>query len=348
MPDPTPKPPLPDVTVTSATQTDAEVRASLGEPPVVEEKPPVVEKTDEEKAQDAEALEVDQHLDKVEPPKAGETAEEKASRQKRATGKVLKEIALRKQAEERADAAERELKELRTRHQAPKPAPTPGAKAPDAPIADGKDSAPKFEFPTFDEYQEKNPDADLRDYTIALTDARTEFLQTRATERATADAVAASERELTTTHKSAEAEFRAAHPDYEEKLKNVVLPPDKEPGVRDPLVRDLEVMVLKAGKEGPAILYFLGQNPAEVTRLTSAQSRTELAMTFGEIRGAARASLASPSGDLPKPKPKTHAPAPITPTPGEHKTERSLQDIADEDEDADAYIAAVKKRGRAS
>lgn len=342
----------PDITVTSTTQTEEQVRAELGvpEPEAKPPVPPVAEKTPEQQeVEDADAA-LQQEVDKIEPPKAGETADEKRVRQSRGTKKILKEIALRKQAEDRADAAERELKTLRTSPPAPKPAPTPAAKAPDAPPADGTPPAQKFEFPTFDEFQEQNPDADLRDYTIALTDARTEFNKARDREQHEADARAAEERELTTTFQTAQTEFETEHPDYREKLRSIALPPNRQDGSRPPILDDLEELVVKAGKDGPKVLYHLGTHPDETKRLLSARNHGELLLTFGEVRYAARTSLtaAPAAADPPVTTPKTKAPAPISPTPGEHKTERTLQEIADEGEDADAYIERRQPKRRAS
>lgn len=347
------KPAAPDITVTSTTQTEEQLRAENGlEPENVVESPPA-EKSAEQLEIDAADAELQQEVDKVEPPKADETADEKRLRQSRGTKKILTEIARRKQAEdaktkadERADAAERELRTLRT---SPTPKPTPGHK-PDAPTADGTDSAPKFAFPTFDEYQETNPDADLRDFTIALNNAQWEFNTARATERHAADAAVASQRARKTTYATATTEFTAEHPDYVEALKAIVMPPDldREKGIRDPRVDDLEDLVLKSGKDGPKVLYYLGKHPEEAARLFDAETPRELTLVFGELRYAAKTSLAAAPIPGPLTKPKPRAPAPISETPGEHKTERTLQEIAEDGEDADAYIAKVKALQRAS
>lgn len=338
-----------DITVTSATQSEAQLAADLGlDVPKPADPPPVdpAAKVDDPAPPADDAATVEAELDKLDPPtKPNETPEEQRQRRGRQTGKVLKEIALRKQAEERATKAETELAALRAHK--PPVAPAPPAPAavtqPAAPATAPaqKPGAPTFTFATFEEFQEQHPEADIRDYTIALSDARDTFRENLKA----AEAQRAAHETAISTFQTAEQAFKAAHPDYDEKLTSIKLPPDGPNGERNPLTRDLEALVTKAGKDGAPILYFLGTHPEEAARLMAAENKGELLTLFGEMRFAARAAqtaqVATPPAE-PKPAapltPQSRAPAPVSGVPGSTTVVKTAADLADE-EDADAYIA---------
>lgn len=369
-----------DITVTSTTQTPEQLAKDLGvepEAPVLPEASATTEEGGEPVAKVDEISEFDKKLDELEPPtKADETPAEKAERRSRSTSKVLKEIALRKQAddkakaaEERAAKAEKELNELRAKPPAAKapdaPVTAPPAKPADAPLAAGTKPAQDFEFPTWEEYQEQHPEADIREYTIALSDARDDFRSAKKAHEAAVAAAQKEDEEAFTTFSTAVTEFKASHADYETVLDAIALPPDVvDPKTgkpsRDPLVVDLERLVTKAGAVGPEVLYYLGQpeHKAEATRLLASKSPTALHLAFGEICGTVRAlkgrAAAAPATEITEPpapaRPVSKAPAPVSPIPAGSSAAKTATDIGnDDDEDADAYIdkrrASMRRAG---
>jgi len=327
-----------DITVTSATRSEAESRADFGLPP--EEKPPVTpppaEGTPPPIAAEGDAdAELAAALDTIEPPAAGETPDQKKARQSRSTKQILKNIALRKQAEDRAVAAERELDRLRTAPPKAEVPPTPAPK-PGAPPAAGSSAAPEFTFPTWEVYQGDHPDAEYHTYIDERSDARYAFNDQQRQVKDRQDARDRAEHNARVTFSSEETSFKAAHPDYDEKVTAFTF----EDG---PTVVPIQQLVLKAGKDGPAILYYLATHGDDATRLLQSRTPGELLETFGEIKYAAKVAATPPAapvaGPAPPKKPTSTAPAPVSTPKGSADATRSLHAIAEDDEDADAYIA---------
>jgi len=325
------------ITVTSATQSEADVRASL-EPaaPAAPEAAPeqVIEQEADSPKTDAEVSEAARTL-----------------RRSRSEKKVLKEIALRKQAEERAFRLEQQLAEHTA---AARPAtPTPSAPAADAAPAAAPLAAPQFTFPTFDEYQAKHPDADYDAYQDARSDARDAWRE--GVKRATAahearkEAVLASRRaeaEAAATYETHKEAFAAKHPDYDEVLNRVQLPAVLDAQGRKvdaPVVGPFRDLLLRAGADAPQILYYLGQHPDVADRVFTSRGPADLIATFTEVKlravGPSSARPPTPAAAARPSRPVTDAPPPLSAVPGGATHIPSLQQLADGDDDADAYIA---------
>ena len=329
MPEPT------TITVTSATQSEADVRASLDLPEVAPEVAP---------EQDAEQ-EADSPKTDAEVSEAARTL-----RRSRSEKKVLKEIALRKQAEDRAFRLEQEL--ARARATPPVAAPTPSAPVADVAPAAAPLAAPQFAFPTFDEYQAKHPDADYDAYQDARADARDAWRE--GVKRATAAHEARQEAALAARRAEAQAAadyeshkdaFVAQHPDYDEVLAQVPLPSTvnaRGERVDAAVVGPFRDLLYRIGPQAPQLLYYLGQHPDEAERIFASAGPADLIATFTEVKLKA---VGPPSG-RPTPvaaarpsRPMTDAPAPLSAVPGGAHHTPSLQQLADGDDDADAYIA---------
>jgi hypothetical protein len=338
------------ITVTTATQTPEQVRANFGIEPPAEEKPPVAAVA--AVAEPTAEAELEAELDKQEPPKADETPDQRTARRSRATKQILKQISLRKAAEERATKAETENATLR---QAAKAATPPtlgdGTKKPDDATAAAIPAAPEFTFPTWEEWSTKNPDAEYHQYTDARTDARYAFNdhQRQAEETRTRDT--AKRKEGFDALKAHEAAFTTDHPDYDDVIATISIA-----GVDPSLIVDLQALLVKSGVAAPGINYFLGKNPDEAQRLLRSANRAAMTETFGEIKYAAKAqSVAQPAAEpaaaapvRPAAKPATNAPAPVSETRGAATSTRTTQQLAEDDDDADAYIAARTRELRAA
>jgi hypothetical protein len=125
-------------------------------------------------------------------------------------------------------------------------------------------------------------------------------------------------------------------------------------------LRAFRVAMLYEGAGAPPILYFLGKNPDEVARLSTARNPAQLYSLMGEFRHAAKVALsatpgaaaaapaagAAPAAAAAPPKPKPGAPAPLTAVAGAATHSRSASQIAEDDEDADAYIEARRDEQR--
>lgn len=333
------------ITVTTATQTPDEVRANLGlepETPPEAVVPPAV----------PEPSPLEAELDRLEPPVADETPVQKTERRSRSEKKVLREIALRKQAEDRATAAERELADLRRAQ----PPPSPPAPKPGATPAAVTPAAPTFTFPTFEQYQTDHPDVDYEAYSDLRTDARFEWNREK-TERDTQQRnEQARFRQAQDAADAAAVTFKAEHPDYEQVLDQVkILDTPATKGFAEgtsPIQQLLAQSPLRA-----QILYYLGSHPEDAARLMQAPTPGELHEIFGEIKYAVKASApspAAPAGHEPTPpaprppKPVTEAPAPLSAVAGGASPTRTLQSLAAQSEDADDYIAERKRLMRAS
>lgn len=213
----------------------------------------------------------------------------------------------------------------------------------------------KFAFKTWEQYQEENPDADFTDYTDARSDARDVFKEEQRQASLKADGETRAKTEFETRVKNESAAqmahveaFTERYPDFQEKTAAVKVD-DRSPFY--PLVANL---LRQAGADCPKVMYYLADRPEDVTRLMNAASVVAAIETFGELKYAAR--LAYPDTDTtsdaeiddeaPVPLPKktaarasTNASTPLSGVRGRTTTTQSLQDLADEDDDADKYIA---------
>lgn len=348
-----------DITVTTATQSEAEVRAHFG----VKDDEKVTpadgdKKTDEGKKAEPAAAVVD---GEEEAPTANETAEQRAARESRNKTRGEKRVEsfeqkiarLRREQGDLERDIDSKKKQLAAPAAAPVTTPTPGGeKKPDA-----KADERTFAFPKWEEWQKQpgNEDKDFEDYTDARTDARYTFNDTQARERDARARYVAQRQEEVTRFKSHEDAFRKDHADYDAVLAAVPL-------IEGPAVAVIQRLLAKQGDLAPAILYHLGQHPDDATRLMTAPSPEVLLEEFGALKHIVKAGLstspagADKGGGTPAPdaatkpapaaaapsKPVSDAPAPVSQLPGGASPGRTLQHIAEEDDDADAYI---EKRG---
>lgn len=355
-----PQGPPPDITVTTATQTEAQVRENLGVPaePVADVKPEPVVKAEEAEADspkpDAEVSEAARKL------RSSRSDERKAKIQREIDDAVKEREAVRGEAaRERAEVAR--LKKEREGLASP-PAEKPGDVTAQ-PAAVAGPAAPKFDFPIYADWLAKNPTLDYDDYQDARTDARYAFNRHVERETEQRDRWMAERRRISEENTAHAAKFKEAHPDYEEKLTAVQMPMrQKEDGTFEPwpVAMDLNELIMESGADGPAILYHLANHPAKVDALMNSPDKTKLALAFGKIlsiveseRNAAPVSAVpvAPAAPLalvpPPPKPVTDAPAPVSQTPGSAQSTRSLAQLAASTDDADAYIAERKRQQRA-
>lgn len=350
------------ITVTTATRTPEQVRADFGMEPTAEDLADAIttvhadEKAEAEKAAAAAtaASPLEQELDRIEPPTSDETPAQKAERRDRSTKKILKEIALRKQAEDRAEAAEQALAAERAK-QTPPPA---GDKKADAPIAAAA-AAPTFTFPSFPDYQEQHPDAEWDDYNDARTDARYAWNEEQRAITARRTQAQQAEHEVLTKAQASAATFKETHPDYDTvvALKTPSFPEGHaRAGQPTDQVIALRQLVLEQGEKTPAFLYYLGSHPDETQKFFDAATPAHTLRLFGKLESTVEAWLAAPPPAPPPekkaaaatPKPVTNAPAPLSEVKGGAEHLRSLASLAEDDDDADAYIARRKQEMRAA
>lgn len=356
MPDETPLISDDDITVTSATERPAQAETPVEKPA---EKPAegaaagaeqpageaAVEKPAGEAAvEDDEDPEVQAELDKIEPPKPGETPAEKKARNRRSQKVILKNIGLRKDAEKKAADLQRKLDDLQ------RTPPSAGDKKADDPPAAGTKAAsePTFEFPSWEKYQEDHPEAAYEEYQDARSDARYAFNRDKDAAVARTTAREASERKLTEDFLGHEATFKATHADYDDVLAAATFP-------ESPAVPHVQKLIARAGALGPAILYHIASHPEDAKALFEAPSPGALLEAFGElkatVKGSSAAAPAPGSGASPKPaappKPSSDAPAPVSGLPGGAHTGRSLASVAADNEDADEYIGVRTQQLRA-
>lgn len=233
----------------------------------------------------------------------------------------------------------------------------PPAAAPVAPLA----AAPPvktFTFETFEQWQEQHPDGDFVGYTMALNTAQWGFFQKQADDDRHQKAEAARYSEGLTKAQASVASYKATHPDYEAHVSTLRWDPES------PQVRDLHGLLIDHPEDAPAVLDYLGTHPEAVAQILTANAQSKLYMAFASIQTEVRlaAKAASISGGTPPAAvvpsapapvaaaaPVTDAPAPATQVKGGAAHTRTLQQIADDGEDADAYIAARQppKRQRA-
>lgn len=253
----------------------------------------------------------------------------------------------------------------------------PAAPPPAAAPAPAAAAAPTpFEFPEFEEWEQKNSGKSFTAYMNARDDARDQWKTER--DRTASQAQRDSERQAEQQRdyadgvqkfSAAQDTFKAEHADYDAVLMATRYPAGTPPRLLDTVER----LVLRSAADGPKILYFLGKNPDDAARLFNAPNMGVLLETFGEVKyaalkasgmstAAATAAVASTATAAPvatpapapaaaaaaPSQPVSSAPAPVTQVPGGAHSTRSLQSIADDSDDADSYIAerrAQQKRG---
>lgn len=362
-----------DITVTTATRTEDEVRTALGVP--VEKKtdaPPVDEKKADEPPAATPELEEEADSDAPDPDvseaarklRSGRADVRKTRLRDDITlyedniralgGKVPAPLEKKEYANAQAeiDALARRRNELlrefnKTLKAKPaKPAVAAPPARPAAPVAaDGQPAAadpnaPTFEFPSFDDWQAKHADKDYTDYQDARTDARHDFNRRVDAYHADQAAQVQQQRDAVTTVESAIETFKVEHPDYDEVTSACNLD-----ALGPHRLNVLRAAMLREGANAPALLYHLATNPTEVSRLAETRTPADLLAAVGEIRFAARtpapaaAAPAAAVAPAPPAKPITRAPAPMQTVGGSATPTRTAADAANDTEDADEYIA---------
>lgn len=255
------------------------------------------------------------------------------------------------------DAERAELARLKTEREAlTRPAGTP-ATTPETPAVP---AAPTFKFSTWEEWQEKHPDSSFTDFTDERSDARDVWKEDQRQQAAEQDQARQREEQrqaqrteaVTAIQRSTET-FKATHADFDEVVNGI------EIDMRKPQAVDLQSALIDAKDATPAIQYFLGTHQDELDKLLAAPTRSAFNRLFGQIELKATQASA-PAGETrreapaapPAPAPVAHspvtnAPAPMAPLGGGAATSRSLQAIAADSENADAYIAIRKQQTRA-
>lgn len=371
MPRPTPTKFEDSITVTTATRSEDEVRASLGvekpaaeavETPAGEETPPEkVAKTAGEEveadpviAQEADSAKTDQEVSD-----AARTLRQ--SRLGKKTSRLDADIALYednvkrlggkpKAFEKRAYANGQAEIDHKTRHRhelleqfntiLKTPPAKPAASAPPPPAppvarTDGK--APEFKYPTWEQYQVEHPEAEYTEYVDARSDAREAFKRQITTSEEQITARKTWEADAVKTFTTSVESFKADHADYDDATKVIEL---EKLGFDPDRISFFRHLVLRDGANAPASLYFLAQpaNREYLDRMLQVSNPADFSALWGEIRYAARVSFATPpaSREAAKPteaeaKPRTSAPAPLSAPQGSATHTRSLQTIAEED-----------------
>jgi hypothetical protein len=194
---------------------------------------------------------------------SGEEDEERTDKSVKGVQKRIDELTkARREAERRAEEAERKLAET----QGSRPA---KENAPAAPIVEGK---PKLEdFNTLEEFQE------------ALTDWKIDQRETARESKAREEVgkAAWSERETT---------FKEAHADYDEVLEKIAIP------AKAPALQAIQAAVAKGG---PELLYHLGQNPEDVARIAGL-APLDAVLELGQIMAGFGGKKATPEKPQPK------------------------------------------------
>lgn len=222
----------------------------------------------------------------------------------------------------------------------------------DKPAGDKTPEAKKFTFPTWDQYQVDHPDAEYTEFVDARSDARDDFKKTAEAESKKAETDAAQRAEFERTVQSqiaAQAQhvetFAEAYPDFEEKVAAVTFEQNL------PTYSIVANLLRQAGADCPKVLYYLADHPQDVTRLKNAKSLLATVQTFGEITYAARLAFPDVEAEheaddeieeAPKKaaaRPSTNAQPPTSRVRGRSTPTKTLQDLADESDDADEYIA---------
>lgn len=367
------------ITVTTATQTEAEVRSSLGlpaaEPEVPSKEPAAAEAVAITPEVEADSPKPDAEVSEAARKLRGNRISERRSRLQadnqlyedtvRRLGGAVEPFVAREYANPQAeiDALSRRRNLLlaetnRLLRIAPPNVPAqPKQPATEQPAAD---AAPKFTFPSFEQYIVEHPDESHEQYMDARTDARmawnreqeaARFQKTQAEQAKTA--AQQKYQKAFAEHQDHTEKYRADHPDYDAKLTGVTFNCDPN------LATDIHGLILDAGAAGPAILDYLADHRADLDRLLAVQNPQQLLRTFGAIEAKATSQTAAPAAPAQEPpaprpvaaapaaKPVTDAPAPVEAVRGGAQTTRSLQSLADDSEDADAYIKERQRQRKA-
>lgn len=362
-----------DITVTTATRTEDEVRASLGVPAEKKDEPPADDtKTPEPPAATPE-LEDEADSDAPDPEVSEAARRLRMGRADVRKTRLRDDITLYEDnirslggtvpppldkkdyanAQAEIDALSRRKNELLREFNktlkakpaapaAPRPQPPARPAAPPAagdPKAAADPNQPTFAFESFDEWQATHPDKDYTDYTDARSDARYDHNRRVDAYHAEQTARVQAERDAVTTVESAIDTFKAAHPNYDEVTSACnldALGPNR--------LQVFRAAMLREGVNAPALLYHLATHPTEVARLAETQTPVDLLAVIGELRYAARtsapaASAAAPAAPAAPAKPVTSAPAPMRPVGGSATPTRTAAEAAADTDDADEYIA---------
>lgn len=351
-----------DITVTTATGTEASLRKEMG----VEETPAaaVVEKPVEKKAPEADAAaEADSAKPDAELSEAGRTLRRNRADQRKQQIQNDIDALVKKRSEERT-AFEREEQERAERRRTAEPVAKPAVA--EKPAAAGAE--PAFEFPSWDKYQETHPDAEFTDYVDARTDARSAFNDQK---RDAAAAAKAEEdrktRELADRRSrqqkavAAVDTFKQTHADYDTVVAATPLKEGvdfvvnaKNERVFSKQFIDVQENLTESGEDAPAVLYHLAKNPNDLRALLDAPNAKTLDRLYGRIEAAAIAAASAgaekPAAEAPAraktvpAKPVTSAPVPVSEPQGSAQRNRSLQQLADDGDDADPYIEERQKQ----
>lgn len=217
----------------------------------------------------------EQEGDEDEDDEADSNGEESGDRRKKPKRPRWSDV---NRAQREALEARRELEELRRKHEQPQQT----EQAPEKP--QGKPSLEQFDY-------------DQDAYLEALADWKLDQREQQRTQQATQQREQQTMQERQAALAAKEAEFIAAHPDYEGVAK--------APHV--PITKQMAEVMIENPDTAPAIAYYLGQNIGEATEIAQ-MSPVAAARAIGRIE----ASLSNPSKP-PPPKPVKKAPA-VVPT----------------------------------
>lgn len=378
-----------DITVTSATRSEDEMRADLGAP--ADAPKPAAAKPDD-KAPEAKVVEQEADSDRPDPDVSEAARTLRKNRASDRVGRLKADITLYEDnlksiggtpptfekrtyanAQAEIDHLTRRRHELltefnKTLKQPRRPAPVAAPARPAAATLPAgtevkPDELPTFEFPSWEEYQLKNPEADYTKYLDERDVARDahkdkirDIKENRRVQSERDEANARWRRDAVTSFNDSVATFKAAHADYDEVTSQIVLTPAGQDD--SPAVETLRRAVLREGANGPALLYHLAQHPEDLQKLTQSHGPADFLDAWTEVKYAVKAAAqaapppVAPVGDEPAvppratAKPTTQAPAPLSPVSGGAVHTRTLNQIADDSEDADEYIEKRKEQLR--
>lgn len=346
------------ITITTATQTDEQLRANLGLAPPEPTAEEVAAQAAADQAARAAILDpdLDAQIDKVEPPAKDETLEQRTERRTRSQKKIIKEIALRKQAEDETARLRAENADLRSKV-APPPAGGDPKKA-GAPNAAEQPATDVFKFPTFAEYQEQHPEAEWEEYSDARSDARYEWKGQQETAKAAATQQDSASRATYDAIGAAVEAFKSEYGDYERMVDSFVTPKEADGKTPTQQVVYLSKLVAQEAPErvGPT-LYWLANHPKVATALMEAKDLGAMLKGFGAVQAhvdtwleaeTAKKASGAPAAKAVTTKPVPKAPVPLKEVKGQAEHTRTAAEIAEDDEDADAYIAKRTAEQRAA
>ena len=327
--------------------------------------PPVADETPAQQTERRTRIEA--AADILEPPVAGETEAQRIERYARvstdakaffsdspANKRVMIALSKAKAAEQRATKAETDLKTARDAARTPAPA----AATPPATTVDELPAPhiPPFDFPEYDAWGELpgNENRTHRDYSVELADARHDW-RTEKTRIEKAHTETTRRQTEWDTHQQAVRDQRTARveahkakdPEYDAVMKTAM---------DLPITPAVQTALDDLGDAGPAVAKHLAQHrddyAAILTLPPSRQAAKVLAIADDILKAppaptpAADAAVDTPPAParpaIPRAaapsRPLSDAPSPGSVVSGGAQPTRSLQSIADADEDADEYI----------